>query len=140
MSTSDKARRRRGFTLLEVLVALAISALGVGALVAAASGGLTNVDVSAQYLTALHHAQAHLASVGIETPLAAGEQDGSDGDGYRWRLKITPALAGARAEDVGRALPSLFSVEVAVSWRRGLVARTVTLDSLRLGVTSESDE
>ena len=102
MPTSDSARRRHGFTLLEVLVALAISALGVGALVEAASGGLTNVDVATQYLTALHHAQSHLASVGVETALAAGEQDGDDGDGYHWRIKITPVLAGARAADVGR--------------------------------------
>ena len=140
MPTSDSARRRHGFTLLEVLVALAISALGVGALVEAASGGLTHVVVATQYLTALHHAQSHLASVGVETALAAGEQDGDDGDGYHWRIKITPVLAGARAADVGRALPSLYAVEVAVRWRRGLVARTVALDTLRLGGASESDE
>lgn len=140
MSTSNSAGRARGFTLLEVLVALAIAALGIGALVEAASGGLTNVDVAAQYLSALHRAQAHLATLGIESALSAGERDGRDEDGYRWHVKITPVAAGARAEDVGRALPTLFAVEVAVSWRRGLVTRTVTLDTLRLGTTSESNE
>lgn len=123
-----------------MLVALAIAALGVGALLQAAAGGLTNVDVAAQYVTATHRAQALLATIGIERPLAAGEHDGSDDDGLRWHVKITPALAGSSAEGAAPAAPSLFAVEVAVSWRRGIITRKVVLDSLRVGITSSSDD
>lgn len=138
MSTNDKTLQRHGFTLLEVIVALAIAALGVGALLEAASGGLSNVDIAAQYVAATRRAQTHLAAIGIESRLSPGERNGRDEDGFRWQIKIAPVLIGAHGEGAVPPVPTMFAVEVAVSWRRGLVTRTVTLNTLRLGVTENN--
>jgi hypothetical protein len=126
--------------LLEVLAALAIAALGVGALVEAAGAGMSNADVAAQYAVATRLAQSHLAAIGIERPLSPEEHGGQDAGGYRWRSKVAPALVGANLEDGARPNAALFAIEVAVSWRRGFVTRTVTLDTMRLGVTVKNNE
>lgn len=121
-----------------MVVALAIAALGVGALLEAASGGFSNVDIAAQYMAATRRAQAHLSEVGIASPLAPGRMSGSDGDGFRWQVKIAPVLIGVRGEGPVPPVPTVFAVEVAVSWKRGLVTRTVTLNTLRLGLTESN--
>jgi general secretion pathway protein I len=125
----------QGFTLLEVLVALAIAGLGLAALFAAASGGLNSVDLAARYLTATRHAEAHLAEIGISMPLVAGEQDGLDSNGFRWRLTIRSIAT--RQADRDRGIPGrvLYAVEIAESWPAGLRQRSIRIETLRLGST-----
>lgn len=88
-----------GFTLLEVLIAVAIFALGIQALVwiyAEQSAGLRRAE-RLQYATAM--AAGMFDRVGQDIPLRPGEQRGEWLPGMDWQLRIaqqpasTPAAA-----------------------------------------------
>ena len=120
-----------GFTLLEVLVALAIATLGLGALFQGTLGGIRAAEVAGRTQEALSRARSRLAVVGQAAPLAAEDRQGDDGGGYRWRVRVAP-LATGRAGP-GAAVPTLYGVEVTIAWGSGRDARAVTLETRRLG-------
>ena len=123
-------RGERGFTLLEVLVAFVIAALALGALYQGTLGGLLAARVSGQTQEALSRARSRLAEIGHGAPLRAGEQQGDDGGGYRWRLRVMPVatapLARGDAGTVARGpRAALYAVTVWIAWS----GREVRLDS-----------
>ena len=129
-------RRGAGFTLLEVLVALVITGLALGALFRAGGLGLGTIEVASRYEEAAQRAQSHLAAVGEEVASLQGETEGDDGGGYRWRLRIVPMASWY--EEVAGIAPfstTLFDVEVAISWPSALTRRSVTLKTRRTAVT-----
>ena len=130
--------RNRGFTLLEVVVALAIAGLALVGLFRAGSGGLLAVDTAARAEEAVQRAQSHLAAVGRDTALVQGEFTGDDGGGYRWALRVQPLTSRqSLAQDgVSAATTTLFNVEVAVSWPGHERDRSVVLRTLRLGAAA----
>jgi general secretion pathway protein I len=127
----------RGFTLLEVVVALAIAALALVGLFRAGSGGLFAVDTAARAEEAVQRAQSHLAAVGRDAALVEGEFTGDDGAGYRWTLRVRPMAARqSLAQDgISSATTTLFNVEVAISWPARGGERSVKLRTLRVGTT-----
>jgi general secretion pathway protein I len=129
-----------GFTLLEVVVALAIAALALVALFQAGTGGLFAVDTAARAEEALQRAQSHLAAVGRDASLVEGEQSGDDGGGYRWRLRVEPRgqRQGVAADGITMQTTTLFDVEVAISWQARGHERAVVLHTLRLGTAGAS--
>lgn len=133
--SGDRTLRDHGFTLLEVVVALAIAGLALVGLFQAGSGGLFAVDTAARSEEAVERAQSHLAAVGRDAALVAGEFTGDDGDGFRWRLRVQPAAQRQTpaADGVSLVTSTLFSVEVAISWQSHGHDRSVTLKTLRLG-------
>jgi general secretion pathway protein I len=121
-----------GFTLFEVVIALAIAALGLGFLVAAAGTGLENGALADQYMEATRRAQSHLAALDVLTPLRPGDQSGDDGGGYSWRVRVSqPALHAGTTAD--QKAPALYTVDVSITWRAGNATRTVSLQSQRIG-------
>lgn len=129
-----------GFTLLEVVVALAIAALALVALFQAGSGGVFAVDTASRAEEALQRAQSHLAAVGRNAALVASEASGDDGGGYRWQLRVAPLMQrqGVAADGVTAQATTLYAVEVAVSWRDRGHERAVVLKTLRLGTAGGS--
>ncbi len=128
------ASREAGFTLIEVVIALAIAALGLGALMASASQGLRNVIAANVYIDAARRAQTHLDSVGSSGPPVAGEQSGDDGDGFRCRLTVAPAASLAPPKGSGKDGLTLYDVAVTISWQGvGGAARSISVQSERLG-------
>jgi general secretion pathway protein I len=125
---------QRGFTLIEVLVAFAIAALALGLLFQAASSSGTAARQAGNYEEAVSRAKSHMAMVGRESDITAGERGGDDGGGYRWRLKITPS---AVAQPPQEAAPAnrlvLYNVEVSVSWSDGGRPHSVVLHTQRTG-------
>src|SRR5712691_5454805 len=69
-----------GFTLLEVVVALAIAALSLVTLFQTGSGGLFAADTAARIDEAIERAQSHLAAFGR---VGAGEPSQSILESYR---------------------------------------------------------
>src|ERR1700751_5735278 len=85
---ADCPMGKNGFTLLEVVVALAIAGLALVGLFRAGSGGLFAVDTAARAEEAVQRAQSHLAAIGRDAALVEGELTGDDGGGYRWSLSV----------------------------------------------------
>lgn len=129
MTWKGPSRAERGFTLLEVLVALAILGVSLAAIYQAFGTGLRNDRQARFYEEAVALAEARMAQVGTELPAVAGRWSGEEG-GLRWTLLVQPA------EDepllVQPSLLRLMEVTVEVSWpQRGGESR-IALSSFRL--------
>jgi general secretion pathway protein I len=135
-----RRKRAAGFTLLEVLVALVIAALALGMLFSGAVTGLRSADLSRDYTEAVSRARSHIAAAGIGAPLVAGTQEGDDGNGFRWRLRVRPLStitltqqAGALGNAGAPRRVALYAVSVVISWTKDGGRRQVELDTQRIG-------
>ncbi len=126
--------RDGGFTLLEVLVAFAIAALALGVLFEGAVGGIRSTRIADRTEEALSRARSHLAAVGQGTPLGPGTQEGDDGSGFHWSVRIRPLQSALTSSS--RVV--LYAVQVTESWSEGDArddaTRSVVLRTERLGV------
>lgn len=140
MST-ERTLRTGGFTLLEVVVALAIAAVALVGLFQAGSGGFFAVDTAARAQEAVQRAQSHLAAVGRDAALVQGDFTDEDGGGYRWQLRVRPLTTRQAPVAGGNANTSqtLFDVEIAISWPGHEGDRSVVLRTLRLGTAAPGD-
>lgn len=132
-STTD---RRRGFTLLEVLVAFAVLAVALGVAFEIFATGLRGVRSADALTRAVLIAQSRLAGVGIETELTPGAHDGETDDGTRWRIEIREPPPDPEADGDDRvetpSLPVLLDIVVTVSWRDGGGTQSFALRTSRL--------
>jgi general secretion pathway protein I len=133
-------RNGGGFTLLEVIVALAITGLALVGLFQAGGTGLFAADTAARAEEAVERAQSHLAAVGRDAALTAGEFTDDDGGGYRWQLSVRPVTTHQMPgpDGVSTTRTTLYAVEVEISWRDAGHKRSVVLKTLRLGTAAAS--
>ena len=82
--------KSKGFTLLEILVAVVLFATVGGLLLQTFHGGLRQVSKTQRYLHAALLAQGKLDEIRSRSELKPGISEGSFPDGYRWRLSLTP--------------------------------------------------
>lgn len=132
VKSREALRQDRGFTLLEVLVAFIIAALALAALTQGAASGLRSVRVSGHVQEAVSRARSRLAAIGHGVPLQPGDQEGDDGGGFRWRLRVAPAATTERSER-NEPRPVLYDVAMTIEWRMDGGVRQVALSTQRLG-------
>jgi len=125
---------QRGFTLFEVLVALAIAALVLTGLLKTFSLGFTSLERARDSIGAALLAESTLEAVGVSGPPAEGAVTDSVGR-YLRQVSITAYGTGA-PERVGAAaqtpVPRAVRVVVTVGWPADNPARSVRLETLRL--------
>lgn len=81
-------RRTRGFSLIEMVAAFLIFALGVGILMQVLAASLRNTRQSADYTMAALWAQSLLDTVGVGQLLEPGTSNGRFDATYAWQLDI----------------------------------------------------
>jgi type II secretion system protein I len=117
----------RGFTLVELLVSLAILAVALAVLMGAISDSLDRVRRDRGDGAALSIAQSLLDRAGTDQPLRAAE--GEETGGYRWSLSVSPY---GNADDAKAWNVTARLVRATVRWRDGAQIRTRSLLALKL--------
>ena len=91
--------RPRGFTLIEVLAAIALLAIAFAIGLGALGKSAQNAARATALDTAVEHAQSLFAEQGLMTPLKNASTEGTFDDGMRWTLEVhmlpRPAQQGA---------------------------------------------
>lgn len=126
MLRSSRPRRgQAGFSLLEMVVAMVILALSLGALYQATSGATRNVRSDERYAYAVELARSLLAD-SSQVPRNGHNAGGETAGGYEWRVETQPLRF-----DSSTLLPGqLQRIRVTVGWRDGSADRKVVLDSV----------
>jgi len=101
---------QRGFTLLEVVVAVALVGLGLAAALEILAVGLRSARASGDYTQAVLLARQKLGELSSQM-LTSRVEDGSFGEVYRWTAEVTP-----EDTDVEGLPVRLFRLRVKVSW------------------------
>lgn len=125
--------RQRGFTLLEVVAAFAILALGLALTMQIAAGGMRQARQAAEYTEASLLAQSLLDTVGVGERLEVGSDSGEWEGGYRWQLEVAPYEVPAEGAfaDPQTSPVRLLELTLTVSWERGDSTRESRFRTLR---------
>jgi prepilin-type N-terminal cleavage/methylation domain-containing protein len=132
-----RARGERGFTLIEVAIAMAILGIGVVTAIELFSGALKMEHSSTVRAKAVVRARSLLDATMTQAELGPGNDAGQWEDGYRWERAVreAPEYLDEPQRDDPDAESDLAMLEIAVSvvwpqsvWREGVY----TVRTLRL--------
>jgi general secretion pathway protein I len=118
-------RRSAGFSLLEMVVAMLMLALALGALYQGASGATRNVRNDEKYAYGVELARSLLSDNGM-VPMAGVSTSGETSSGFHWTVNTQPLDIGR--DPVTKNL--LQEIEVRVSWVDSRRQREVVLNSV----------
>ena len=117
-----------GFTLLEVLVALAVLGIALVAVFQLFSANLRGLAASDDYANAVIKAESKMREILDEDTLEEKTWSETTEDGYT----IDTAVTGVETERTENLQVKLLEITLAVHWRSGVRERTFTLKTMKL--------
>ena len=130
----DQQRSRRpnnsGFSLLEVIVALAIMAMGFVTVSQLFSGSIRSISLSEQYLKGTTLAHSKLGELDVKN-YRVSELEGTfpNEKDYRWQLEVSPYISSLNSK---KNNIQLSEVTLNVLWEDAGKTREVALNTLKL--------
>ncbi len=121
---------QRGFTLIEVVIALAILGVGLIVIIELFSGGLRLGRVSGEYTTAANYARMKMEEVRLKPSLEEGVEEGDFNDLYRWQVDVKKidTLPVEKNRDF-HPPAELFQIRLNLIWKSGGKERSMGLES-----------
>ena len=121
------SRRDRGFTLLEILVALVLLATTVAVILQLFSANLRSLAISEEYVTAAAIADVKLREISDNDDLEPGTQSETIQDTYRADITVAETLQN-RTEQIPFRL---LEVTLTLRWVVGGKERSFSLQTLK---------
>ncbi|MFH1756609.1 MAG: type II secretion system protein [Pseudomonadota bacterium] len=123
----------RGFTLIEVVVALAILGVGLIVIIELFSGGLRLGRTSAEYTQAIGYARLKMEDITLARQLTEGIEEGEFDKNFRWQLEVkkVEVLPLEEAADIGLPI-ELYRIKMNVLWKSGSQERSAVIESLKV--------
>jgi general secretion pathway protein I len=132
--TTIHNRRAAGFTLIEVIGAIALLGIAFAVLLQAMGASLRLASDAAERTQAVLRAQSLLDSAYVMQPPRAGVTQGQFDERYRWRLDVRPwQLATAPSVADAGTIPQLrvYRLQLEVSWGAAAYEQHVQFATLR---------
>ena len=128
-----REKRTGGFTLMEVVVALAVLGVGLIVIIELFSGGLRVGRVSGEYTRAVGYARVKMEDIALAREIKEGMEEGEFDKNYRWRLEVmrVDLLPGEQPVDI--TLPvDLYQIKLQVIWKSGSQERAAAVESMKV--------
>ena len=118
----------RGFTLLEVIVAIAILGIAVAVVMQLFSADLRAISTSGDYVAAATRAEAEMRNVLDDKNLREASFSETTSDGYRIDVSVAQALK-ERTENLQ---VRLLRIDLTVHWTKGTKEKSLTLSTMKI--------
>jgi general secretion pathway protein I len=118
---------RSGFTLLEVLVALAVLSIALAVVIQLFSANLRGIAASEDYTKASMKAESVMREILDDDKIAKKSWSETTNDGYRIDAEITPV----EKERTDGLSVELLQIKLTLNWKDGTKERTLTLKTFK---------
>ena len=118
----------KGFTLLEVLVAVALLGIAITVVLQLFSADLKAIAASEEYVSATARAEAKMREVQDNDTLSEGTTSEMTNDGYRLDVSVASTLQ----ERTDTLQVMLMDILVTVRWTKGTKERSLSLRTMKL--------
>ncbi len=116
----------RGFTLIEILVAIVVMAVALVVIMELFAGGLRAGRASEDYTKGILHAQAVMDTQLLKKQFGSAYSSGDFEDGYQWNSTITTVT------------DTLARIDVEITWTAAGKQKSFKLSSLKLVAPNET--
>ncbi len=136
--------KNRGFTLIEVIVALAILGIGLTVIIELFSGGLRLGRTSEEYTKAVNYARMKMEEIISKQKIEEGSEEGEFDNTFRWQvgIKKMDILPTEKNPDFKPPV-ELFEVKVNVLWKsgsKGAKDRSASIETYKTVKPPSTDE
>jgi prepilin-type N-terminal cleavage/methylation domain-containing protein len=118
----------KGFTLLEVIVAIAILGIAVSVVLQLFSANLRAISTSGDYVTAATRAEAEMRNILDDKNLQEASFSETTPDGYRIDVSVTETLK-ERTENLQ---VKLLQIDLTVHWMKGTKEKSLALSTMKV--------
>jgi prepilin-type N-terminal cleavage/methylation domain-containing protein len=125
---------QRGFTLLEVLIAVMILGLSITTILQQFSVALYSGSKTQEVIKAVIHAREKLEETKIKKELSESTESGSFEDGYEWETSVIPYIYPEESEDeqsYEKLMYETFQIKSVVTWRIGDHEKQIQISTLK---------
>lgn len=134
MNRASAEQGQHGFTLIEVVIALAVFAVAVGVCMQIATAGLRQSRIAAEQTQAALLAQSLLDLHGVGERLQPGRSSGRLEGDYSWEIEVTPhepVMESTSPLAPGFSAVQLFRLDLTIRWPAGRSERSAQFSTLR---------
>jgi general secretion pathway protein I len=130
---AHQSSRNKGFTLIEVVVALAILGVALTVIIELFSGGLRLARASMEYTKAVNYARIKMEEIAVKPVVNEGTEEGvSEDKTFRWQMGVKKVDLLAIDKSIDYKPPiELFRVKIDVFWKSGSKERSTSVESLK---------
>lgn len=124
---SELRTASNGFTLLEVLVALAILGIAITVVLQLFSANLRSIAASEDYISAVTTAEARLRDILDDEELSEKSWSETTNDGYRMDVTVSDALT----ERTDNLQVKALIIDLTIRWVKGVKENSINIKTMK---------
>jgi len=128
-----KGRREEGFTLIEIVVAMAVLGISLVLVIELFSGGLRLGRAAEEYTLAGQFARQKMEEISLNREVVEGVEEGEfEGTPYRWQVEVKKMdLLPVTMETDYRPPLDLFQIQLQIIWKSGNKERSTRIETFK---------
>ncbi len=124
--------KNKGFTLIEVLVAVAILGVGLTVLIELFSGGLRLGRASEEYTKAVNYARLKMEEMAVKPTIKEGSEEGEFDETFRWQVEVKKVeILPIENKPDFKPPAQFFQVQINIIWKSGSKEKSTHIESYR---------
>ncbi len=126
-----------GFTLIEVMVTLAILGIALTVIIELFSAGLRLARKSEDYSRAVFYGRQLIEELCLQDEISEKEEAGEFEGGYTWKYQMKPVSVLIDEDDDRDFSVKVYTVKVVVSWPSGGIEKNIDFETLKTVIETE---